>query len=92
MSCQRASPQMTSDIHIDPSLRDMTFADVNPAFNLAISQDSRQGADGNSIPGGEPVHRSAFFPPNPQHHLMMSLHFQFSPHCQRPSQTRQTCV
>ena len=76
--------------HIDPSLRDMSFADVNPAFNLAASQDSHShGADGNSIPGGEPVHRSAFFLKT-----LMSLHFQLSPRSQtrRPSQTRQTCV
>jgi hypothetical protein len=52
----------TIQFHIDPSLRDMSLADVNPAFNLATSQDCRHDADGNSIPGGEPVHRSAFFP------------------------------
>jgi hypothetical protein len=57
---------MMSAVHIDPSLCDMSFAD---AFNLVTtsttSQDSRHhgadGADGNSIPGGEPVHCSAFF-------------------------------
>jgi hypothetical protein len=47
---------------IDPSLRDMSFADVNPALT-STSQDSSHG---NSIPGGEPVHRSAlFFSPKP---------------------------
>ena len=53
-------PSMTSLANIDPSLHDMSFSDVNPTLadsNLAASQD-RLGhdADGNSIPGGEPVH------------------------------------
>jgi hypothetical protein len=47
---------MTFLANIDPSLRDMSLADVNPtASNLATSG---AAPDGNSIPGGEPVHRS----------------------------------
>ena len=52
---------MTSAVQldIDPSLRDMSFANVNPVLNLitSTSQDtSGAGPDGNAIPGGEPVH------------------------------------
>ena len=51
---------MASFDNIDPSLcnlpRDLSFLVANPA----TSQDGHHDTDGNSIPGGEPVHRPAF--------------------------------
>jgi hypothetical protein len=68
---------------IDPSLCDMSLADVNPALNLITSTSHDSGADGNSISGGEPVHRSVFF----FFQTLTSFYFQLSPRQRRPSQT-----
>ena len=54
---------MTSLNNIDPSLRDLSCDLLflgNPIMNPATSQDGHHDTDGNSIPGGEPVHCPAF--------------------------------
>ena len=58
--------------NIDPSLRDMSFTASDVNLNLVTSG---AAPDGNSIPGGEPVHRSAFDVLT----FKLSLHFQLSP-------------
>jgi hypothetical protein len=54
---------MTSLNNIDPSLRDLSRGLSflgNPITNPATSHDGHHDTDGNSIPGGEPVHCPAF--------------------------------
>jgi hypothetical protein len=54
---------MTSFNNIDPSLHDLSH-DLSflgdPITNPATSQDGHHDTNGNSIPGGEPVHHPAF--------------------------------
>ena len=63
LSLPRRVPLMTSLDNIDPLLRglsrDLSFLG-DPRTNPATSQDGHHDTDGNSIPGGEPVHRPAF--------------------------------
>jgi hypothetical protein len=75
VSCISPSDDMASLANIDPSLRDMSFADVNPSLSTATTSQDRQGADGNSE-SSEPVHHSAFLVPTK---FLMSFHFQNSP-------------
>ena len=70
---------MTFLANIDPSLRDMSFNDVaNPTTSNSATSGAAPDGNSESIPGGEPVHRSDFvvLTPNIQ---KLSHHFQLSP-------------
>jgi hypothetical protein len=73
--CLSFDEAMTSLNNIDPSLRDLScnlsFLS-NPITNPATSQDGHHDTDGNSIPGGEPVHCLAF--------VLSTIHFQPGSH------------